>query len=125
MLKTYHDLVTIPECHDLVVDGLVEGELLADEVLDPLVQLDVVLRHEGDGLPGTTRPRRPTHAVDVVLEGCNSIDMPCWTALTRVLTRVLTFALSDAFLNLSLTPVLSCALTEALNSKCLLHFPRR
>ena len=68
MLKTNHDLVIIPECHDLVVDGLVEGQLLADEVLDPLVQLDVVLRHEGDGLPGTTRPRRPTHPVNVILE---------------------------------------------------------
>ena len=33
----------------------------------------------------------------------------------------LTFALSSAFLNASLTPALSCALTRALNSKCLLN----
>ena len=44
-----------------------------------------------------------------------------WTALTRTLTRALTIALSGAFLNMSLTPALSCALFQSLNSKCLLN----
>ena len=55
--------------HHFILDCLVEGQLLADQLLDALVQLDVVLRHEGDGLPRPARPRRPAHAVDVVLRG--------------------------------------------------------
>ena len=40
----------------------------------------------------------------------------------RRLKDCLNIALSGAFLNVSLTPALTCALTQALNSICLLNF---
>ena len=44
-------------------------QLLAQHLLDPLVHLDVVLRHHRHGLPGATGARRPAYSVDVVLGG--------------------------------------------------------
>ena len=49
-------------------------------------------------------------------QGCNSIDI-----LRMALTRALTIALSGAFLNVSSTHALTCALSLASNSKCLLN----
>ena len=59
---------SVPESHDFVVDRLVERQLLADQLLYPLVELDVVLRHEGDGLSRPPCSRSPPHAVNVILE---------------------------------------------------------
>jgi hypothetical protein len=52
--------------HDLLFDGLEEGQLLSDKVLDSLVQLDVVLGNERDGLAGAARAGSSPNAVDVV-----------------------------------------------------------
>ncbi len=55
------------EEHHLAVDRLVEGQLLADEVLNALVQLHVVLRDQCHGLPVPPGASRPSHPVDVRL----------------------------------------------------------
>ena len=58
---------TLLQHHDLIVLGLVERHLLADEVLDALEELDIVLCDERDGASGAAGARRSTHAVNVVL----------------------------------------------------------
>uniref|UniRef100_A0A2M3ZNB6 Putative secreted peptide n=1 Tax=Anopheles braziliensis TaxID=58242 RepID=A0A2M3ZNB6_9DIPT len=53
--------------HHFVLFALVLGQLLRQQVLDALIQLHVVLRDEGDGLTGATRPSRTSNPVNVVL----------------------------------------------------------
>lgn len=57
---------TLLQHHHLLIFRLVEGELFANQLLYPLVQLHVILTDEGDSLARSAGTSRPTNSVDVI-----------------------------------------------------------
>uniref|UniRef100_A0A6B0UQZ3 Putative secreted protein n=1 Tax=Ixodes ricinus TaxID=34613 RepID=A0A6B0UQZ3_IXORI len=55
------------EDHHFLFARLVQGKLLANQVLNPLVQLHVILGHKGYSFPRPPRTRSSAHTVNVVL----------------------------------------------------------
>uniref|UniRef100_A0A182SU02 Uncharacterized protein n=1 Tax=Anopheles maculatus TaxID=74869 RepID=A0A182SU02_9DIPT len=55
------------QCHHFVLFALELGQLFAEQMLDTLVQLHVVLRYECDGLAGPSGTCGTTNPMDVVL----------------------------------------------------------
>jgi hypothetical protein len=54
----------------LILGALEKRQLFPQQVLDPLIQLNVILGYQGHCLARSTSSRRPTHSMDVIFAVC-------------------------------------------------------